>query len=243
MTQSTYPVAIITGAGSGIGRAIAIALAKENYRIALVGRREDPLEETGQLIQAKLHNGIEALVIASDVGEPDQAAVIVDRTLRAFGRVDLLVNNAASGPCAPVERIDDDELRQTFEIDLFGPMRLTARLWDVYRDQGGGCVINISSMATIDPFPGLSIYAAAKSGLESLTRSTHNEGAALGINAYAIAPGAVETAMLRSLLSEDELPRERTLDPDEIAGIVVQCATRRRESDRGQHDRGAEPLT
>ncbi len=234
MSEPKQDVAIVTGAGSGIGRAIAIMLAKQNYRLALVGRTTSKLEETRLLAEAKLHEAVEMTVIPSDVGDPGQPTVIVDRTLRAFGRVDVLINNAASGPIQPVEVSDEEALHRTFEVDLFGPMRLVARLWPVFLDQAAGCVINISSMATIDPFPNLSIYAAAKSGLESLTRSIHNEGAGHGIRAFAIAPGAVETDMLRTLVTMEDLPTEKTLAPEDVARVVVDCVFGRKDEQMGQ---------
>lgn len=234
MADAHQPVAIITGAGSGIGRAITLALAREGYRLGLVGRTATRLEETRQLAEAKIHHHAEMIVIPADVGDPQQPAVIVDRTLRSFGRADVLINNAALGPMLSVSEPDEKALLETFEVDLFGPLRLTAKLWPVFLEQGSGCVINISSVATIDPFPGLSIYAAAKAGLESLTRSIHNEGAGQGIRAFAIAPGAVETDMLRSLLSVEELPKEKTLAPEDIARVVAQCLKGDRDGEAGQ---------
>lgn len=234
MNDEQHPVAIITGAGSGIGRAITLALAREGYRLGLVGRTASRLEETKQLAEAKLHHDAELIVIPADVGDPRQPTVIVDRTLRSFGRVDVLINNAALGPMLPLSEPDEVVLLETFEVDLFGPMRMMASLWPVFLEQGSGCVINISSVATIDPFPGLSIYAAAKAGLESLTRSIHNEGREQGIRAFAIAPGAVETQMLRSLLTVEQLPTEKTLAPEDIASVVVACVLGQRDQERGK---------
>lgn len=234
MNEKQKPVAIITGAGSGIGRAITLALASEGFRLGLVGRTASRLEETKQLAEAKCHHDEGMIVIPADVGDPKQSSLIVDRTLRSFGRVDVLINNAALGPMLPLSEPDEAVLLETFEVNLFGPMRMTAKLWPVFLEQGSGCVINISSVATIDPFPGLSIYAAAKAGLESLTRSIHNEGHEQGIKAYAIAPGAVETQMLRSLLTVEQLPTEKTLTPEDIASVVVECVLGQRDQEIGK---------
>ena len=228
MTSEDSPVAIITGAGSGIGRAISLHLAGENHRLVIVGRTESTLRETRDLINSDHNPSPEILIVTSDIGVPDQPAIIVEQVMSRFGRVDVLINNAASGPLAPVEELDEQELHQTFEVNLFGPMRLISCLWPVFLEQGSGCVINISSMATVSPFPGLSIYAASKSGLESMTRSIHNEGADKGITAWSIAPGAVETSMLRSLISREDLPTEMTLSPDDVARVVVDCVLGRR---------------
>jgi len=234
MAVSSQPAAIITGAGSGIGRAIAARLAEAGWRVALVGRTESKLLETASIIRARQSRDSDTLVIVADVGDPAQPGRIIDHALRAFSRVDGLVNNAAVGPLKPLAETTESDLRLTFETDLFGPVRLVARLWRVFIEQGGGCVVNISSMATVSPFPGLSVYAMAKSGLESLTRSIHNEGHERGITAYSIAPGAVETPLLRSIFSESQIPRDRTLDPDAVASVAVECLLGRRPEDRGR---------
>ncbi|MCH7547313.1 MAG: SDR family oxidoreductase [Planctomycetes bacterium] len=233
MTLENSPVALITGAGSGIGRAISLQLAGENHRLALVGRTESKLRETRDLINDNHNPAPEILIVTSDLGASDQPARIVEQIMRRFGRVDVLINNAASGPLAPVEKLDEHALHQAFEVNLFGPMRLISCLWPVFLDQGAGCVVNISSMATVSPFPGLSIYAASKSGLESMTRSIHNEGADQGITAYSIAPGAVETSMLRNLISREELPTKMTLSPEAVARVVVECVLGRRAEPAG----------
>ncbi|MCZ6835277.1 MAG: SDR family NAD(P)-dependent oxidoreductase [Planctomycetota bacterium] len=228
LNENERPVAIVTGAGSGIGRAISLRLAAAGHRLVLIGRTMSRLEETQGLLESQ------ALVISADLGKSDQPARIVEATLEAVGRVDVLINNAASGPYKPIEETTDTDLHDTFEVDLFGPMRLVTKLWPHFTAQGSGCVVNISSMAAASPFPGLSVYAAAKSGLESLTRSIFNEGDQLGIRAYSIAPGAVETDMLRGILSKDQLPTENTLDPDDVAKVVVECVHGEREADRGK---------
>ena len=91
------------------------------------------------------------------------------------------------------------------------------------RSERAGCVVNITSMAVVDPFPGLAVYAASKAALDSLTRSIHNEGADHGIRAYSVAPGAVETEMLRTIVTEEQLPTEQTLAPAQIAEVVADC--------------------
>ncbi len=226
------PVVIVTGAGSGIGRATCLMLAEEGYALALVGRREHKLEE----VRAEIADNAserETQVIAADLADPSSAKAIVTATLDRWGRIDCLVNNAGSLEMATLEETTNDLLQSTFEVNTFSPARLIAALWPVFLRQEKGCVVNVSSRATVDPFPGLSIYAAAKSAVESLTRSVMNEGRSLGIMAYAIAPGAVETPMLRSLWNEDELPPSQAMAPDEIARVIVDCIMGRREQDLG----------
>ncbi len=228
------PVAIVTGAGSGIGRETAVLLAKAGYRVSLVGRRKNKLQETQEDINSGDNAAAAAMHVAADVSDPASAATIADRTLEAWGRVDVLVNNAAVSPLQPIEETNDDLLEQCFAVNTFGPMRLVARLWPTFARQSGGCVVNVSTLATVDPFPGLSVYGASKAALESLTRSIVNEGRKLGIRAYTIVPGAVETAMLRSLWNEDDVPPERALSPEQVAEVVVACVKGEREVDMGQ---------
>ena len=226
------PVAIVTGAGSGIGRETCLMLAEEGYALALVGRREHKLQE----VRAEIADSAvaqETQVIAADLADPSSAKAIVTETLDRWGRIDCLVNNAGSLEMATIEETTDDLLQSTFEVNTFSPARLIAASWPIFLRQEHGCVVNVSSMATKDPFPGLSVYAAAKSAVESLTRSVMNEGRSMGIMAYAVAPGAVETPMLRSLWNEDELPPSQAMAPDKIARVIVDCIMGRREQDLG----------
>ncbi|MHC4217718.1 MAG: SDR family oxidoreductase [Planctomycetota bacterium] len=220
-------MAIVTGAGSGIGRAIALALANESYRLTLVGRRAETLQATAD-------GATQTLTIAADLAEPDAANTVVDRTIDEWGRVDVLVNNAGVGPLVPIEGTTDELLDETFAINAFAPIRLVSRLWPIFCSQESGCVVNISSMSTVDPFPGFAVYGASKAALEALTRSVVNEGRARGIRAYSVAPGAVETSMLREHFSAQAIPPTATLDPTDVARVVVDCIQGRRDDDLGQ---------
>ncbi|HRQ74319.1 MAG TPA: SDR family oxidoreductase [Phycisphaerales bacterium] len=226
MTDS--PVALITGAGSGVGRAAAMLLARRGYHVALAGRREEALRETASLI------GGVTLVVSADISQPEQARGAVDRVAAQSGRLDVIINNAGLAELRPIDAVDDALLQRLFAVNVFGPAHLVARAWPIFLRQKQGCVVNVSSMATLDPFAGLSAYAAAKSALESLTRSIMNERGEADIRAFTVAPGAIETEMLRGIVSADILPTEQTLVPDAVAEVIVQCIVGQREADIGR---------
>jgi NAD(P)-dependent dehydrogenase (short-subunit alcohol dehydrogenase family) len=230
---SDSPVAIITGAGSGIGQAASLLLAEARWRLALVGRTKSSLALTAERVrQASI--GSRTIEIVADVGEPGAAAVIVEQVFNEWGRIDALVNNAAALVVRPIEELDETSLTSTFATNLFGPARLVAATWPTFAHQRSGVVVNISSMATVDPFPGLGAYAASKAALESLTRSIMAEGRTLGIRAFSIAPGAVETAMLRSAFPMATLPSALTLKPSDVAAVVAECMSGTRDPDLGK---------
>lgn len=230
MADSTTdsPVALITGAGSGVGRAVARLLGHRGYRVALVGRRENALRET-----ARQTDGA-PLVVQADVAEQAQVRHAVDRVFSECGRLDAIINNAGLAELRPIDAVDESLLQRLFAVNVFGPAHLIARAWPIFLQQNRGCIVNVSSMATLDPFAGLSAYAAAKSALESLTRSIVNERGDADIRAFTVAPGAIETDMLRGLVSTDMLPTEQTLSPNAVAAVIVECVIGQRDADIGR---------
>jgi len=217
------PVALITGAGSGIGRAITVALAGAGMRVALVGRRDEALRETSRLC---IGGG---LCIAADVAAPGRMRSAVDEVCRTFGRLDVLVNNAGVAINAPIAGHDEASVRDTFGVNASAPAIAIAAAWPVFERQRCGCVINISSMASVDPFPGFFAYAASKAALNMLTRIAADEGKSIGVRAFAICPGAVETPMLRSLFDTRQVPAAMAADPSQVAALALACV-------RGEHD-------
>ena len=222
-------VAIITGAGSGVGRATARRLVAAGYRVALVGRTEGTLRDTGAGLGAERDDWI--AVVADVTSDPDRARV-VSRTTEAFGRIDALVNNAGQAALRPLRDQTAEGVRSVLEINAVGPIDLAARCLRVMR--GGGVVVFTSSMSARDPFPGLGVYGGAKAACNVAALAIANEESEHGIRAYAVAPGAVETAMLRSLWDEGALPREKTLDPDRVAEVIAGCVTGRTDARSGE---------
>lgn len=228
--MSEGKVAIVTGAGSGVGRCVAKRLVDAGYRVVLVGRTESTLRETGEAL------GPEAMVwvaVAADVTSDTDRARIMEETHRAFGRVDALINNAGAAGLKKLRDFTAEDLRATFEVNAIGPLDLAARCLRAMGSEGGAVVFT-SSMSTKDPFPGLGVYGCAKSALNAACRAIANEGGKSGVRAYAVAPGAIETGMLRSMWNEKVLPRDKTLDPDAVAERIVGCVTGETDAKPGE---------
>lgn len=228
-------VAIITGAGSGIGRATAIELARRGWRLALAARREAPLKETASLCaEASGADPDDFLVLTTDVTDAEQCRRLVTTTVKRFKRLDGLVNNAGVAPLIPVEETDADTLRHVFAVNTLGTGYLTTAAWPVFREHGGGRIVNLSTMGTDDPFVGFFAYAAAKAAVESFARSCAKEGREDGVLTFAVAPGAVETDMLRAIADTSAIPRERTLKPEDVAAVIASCLAGERDSENGE---------
>ncbi|MEU0603263.1 SDR family oxidoreductase [Streptomyces sp. NPDC006393] len=230
-------VAIVTGAGSGIGRATAIALAASGARVLGVGRRRQPLEET-----ARAHSGI--AVLPSDVREEGAAAKIVATAVERWGRLDLLVNNAGAAALMPLAETDRTVINRLFELNVTAPSLLAHAALPHLRATGGS-IVNVSSTYGHRPLAGGAHYAATKSALEQLTRSWALELAPEGVRVNAVAPGPTETGVLAAAgLPEDAVrevrghERERTPtgrigDPGEVADWILRIA-----DPRGTHVTG-----
>lgn len=213
-------VAVVTGAGSGVGRCVALRLAMTGYRVALVGRTPVRLEQTGSLIDPPER----WLAIPADVTLDEDRHRIVRRTLEAFGRIDALVSNAGAVERHPFRDHTAHDLRRVFDVNAIGPIDLAARCVRAMGPEGGAVVFT-SSLAAVDPFPGLGVYGCAKAALHAACRALAREESDRGIRAYAVAPGAIETDMLRGLWDESALPRDRTLSPDAVAERIAACVT------------------
>lgn len=238
MTHPIVPVAIVTGAGSGIGKAIALLLAREGFRLVLVGRDKAKLEATAR--QAPDH--AQVLVVPADVSEPRSGHEMVNACIARFGRLDVLVNNAATAPLMPIGDHSPEVIEYTFRCNAAGPACAIAAAWPVFTrqfDTGqvgplGQVVVNISTLGTLDPFPGFFAYASSKAAVNLMALVCAKEGREIGVTAFAIAPGAVETPMLRDLFGTDVLPPSACLSPQRIAEEVLACVQGERTHQNGQ---------
>ena len=212
------PVAIITGAGRGIGRATALELHRRGYALALAARGVGDLNET-----ARLAGG--ALCLPTDVTDPAQVERLAAETLARFGRIDAVVNNAGLAPVRPIIEMSADEWRAVIETNLSAAFYLTRAAWPAFERQRGGVVVNVSSAAARDPFPGFAAYGAAKAGLNLFGLSAAREGEKIGVRVHTVAPSATETAMFRGLMTPQQYPAEKTLDPSDVANVIADCVT------------------
>jgi NAD(P)-dependent dehydrogenase (short-subunit alcohol dehydrogenase family) len=221
-------IAVVTGAGSGIGRAVAEQLGAAGYCVVLVARSRHKLEETAELVEG------DTFVYPADVSEPDAVGMLIEDVMASFGHIDALVHVAGFAELMSIDKITPEHWRRTIDVNLTAAVMLTAAVWPTFTEQKSGVVVNVSSMASIDPFPGFATYAAAKIGVNMFTRCTAREGEAIGVRAVAVAPGAVETPMLRSMFDESMIPADKTLTPDAVAEVICDCVTGDRAFENGE---------
>lgn len=212
--------ALITGAGRGIGRAIAIAFAREGCKVALAARTRAELDETAEEIVAF---GGEALVTVCDVTRTEDIRRAVTKTLDAFGKVDILVNNAGEAHFKPIHRVTLEEWQQALDVNVTSAFLFIQGVLPGMMERRSGRIINLSSVTGLKALPEQSAYGAAKHALNSLTKSLNLELREYNIAAHVLCPGGVDTK-----LSRDAMPhRDKTewMQPEDIADAALYLAT------------------
>src|SRR6202171_4390734 len=219
----TTPVVLITGALTGIGRATALAFAREGARIVISGRHDDEGQDlVGEL--GKL--GAEAEFVRSDVRHEEDVRSLVDKTVARFGRLDVAVNTAGTeGRPGPVTEQTVESYAATFDTNVLGTLLSMKHELRVMQPQGRGSIVNISSTYGHEGAAGASVYVASKHAVEGMTKSAALEGASSGVRVNAVAPGPTETGMLNRFTGNAEnkaglvagVPLSRVGTPEEIA--------------------------
>jgi len=221
-------VAVITGASSGIGRATALALAREGVRVVVGARRTDRLEEAVEAIQRA---GGQARALQTDVTKPNEVSRLVGEAVTAFGRLDILVNNAGLGYFGRLESMPPEEARYLFEVNVMGTLYGIQAAVPIMRSQRSGHIITVSSVSGKRATPGSGMYAATKFAQVALSESLRLELVDAGIDVSIICPVSTTTeffeiAAARSPFKID--PVGPIYSAEQVAGLIVQCARRPR---------------
>ena len=232
MTAPTPPtnpaVVLVTGALTGIGRATALAFARQGSHLAVSGRRE----AEGQTLAAELRAlGAQAEFYRADVRDEADVRSLIEQTVQRFGRLDIAINNAGvEGLMGPITEQSVDNFAHTFDTNVLGTLLCLKHELRAMREQGSGSIVNLSSIVGQVGAAGASVYVASKHAVEGLTKTAALEAAAIGVRVNAVAPGPVATAMLDRFVGGSEetkagflssVPAKRAATVEEIAQTVV----------------------
>jgi NAD(P)-dependent dehydrogenase (short-subunit alcohol dehydrogenase family) len=220
---------MVTGAGSGIGRASALALLREGYSVVLAGRRSDALEQTAQQAGS---DAIRALVVPADISDPTNVSVLFAKTKSAFGRLDLLFNNAGTGaPPVSLEDLTFEQWKRVVDVNLTGAFLCTQAAFRLMKEQSprGGRIINNGSISAHAPRPNSAPYTATKHAVTGLTKSTALDGRKYDIACGQIDIGNAGTEMTARMKegvmqAGGEMAPEPTMDVGHVARAVVYMA-------------------
>ena len=223
-------VAIVTGAGTGVGKAVALTLMRSGYAVALAGRRREPLEATAK---AATERGSKSLAVPTDVGDPASVKRLFAETKAAFGRLDLLFNNAGTGaPAIPLEDLTHEQWKKVVDANLTGTFLCTQEAFKLMKDQHprGGRIINNGSISAHAPRPFSAPYTATKHAVTGLTKSTSLDGRAYDIACGQVDIGNAATEMTRQMSrgvpqADGMLAVEPVFDARHVAEAVLYMAS------------------
>jgi glucose 1-dehydrogenase len=237
-TNKSQRVAVVTGSSKGIGKAIAIEFAKAGYNIVLNARDERELSQTAEEVTKTLSRGQESVTfLAGDVSQESVCTSLLDHTIKTFGRIDVLVNNAGIGGAQKtVHELSSDEWDYVIDVNLKGTFLCTREALKRMNNESTGSgysIINISSVHESIPQPQSAPYSASKGGMEMLTKTVAIEVADKGIRVNGIAPGAIATDMNKDILEDQQkkkeeemrIPMHRIGQPEEIAKVALFLAS------------------
>src|SRR5271163_397667 len=213
MPRLAGKTALITGAGTGIGRAIALAMAREGAQIALAARRREPIESVAAEI------GAESLAIECDVTSRASVEVALAAAVSRFGRVNVVVNNAGAAVVADADKTSDEEWWRILDVNLTGTFYISRAALAEFRRIGGGTIVNIGSVLGLVARKERAAYCAAKGGVTLLTKAMALDHAHENIRVNCICPSIVETEMVQSLFPQT--PEGRAMRESRLAGIPL----------------------
>lgn len=220
-------VAIVTGASKGIGEAMAVGLASFGARVVVSSRKAEACEAVvGRIAEA----GGEAIAVAAHMGDMDQARGLAEAAVARWGRLDIVINNAATNPVfGPVLQTDESAFDRIMAVNVKGPFELCKAAQPHMAAQGGGAIVNIASVGGLSPEPFLGIYSVSKAAIISLTKVLAKEWGPAGIRSNVICPGLIQTKFSSALWQNEsilehvlrDVPMGRIGTPDEMAGLAV----------------------
>jgi len=219
-------VAIVTGGGKGIGKSIALGLAECGAKIVVASRSKEELEAVANEIKER---GGEAIAVVTDLMITDQIPALVDATIEAFERVDILVNNAARSFLRPLMELREDGYDKIFAVNVKAAFLLSRAVATIMMEQGGGKIVNITTVGAVRGGAGMGIYHASKAALNMLTKCMAVEWAPLNINVNAVGPGLTKTPFSQPIWSNPDvektitsrIPKGRLAEPEDIVGAVL----------------------
>ena len=219
-------VAIVTGGGRGIGRAIALGLAECGAKLVLASRTQEELDQVANEIKEK---GTEARVVATDLMKSESIEALVEATIETYGRVDILINNAARSFMRPLMELREDGWDKIFDVNCKAVFLLSRAVAKIMADHGGGRIVNITTVGAVRGGAGMGVYHASKAALSMLNKCMAVEWAPLNINVNAVGPGLTKTAFSQPIWSNPEveqmmagrIPKGRLAEPQEVVGAVL----------------------
>ncbi len=224
-------VAIVTGSSQGIGKSIARGLAEQGAKVVVSSRKQESVDAVAAEFKAE---GFEAVGIQCHIGDTQQRQSLIAKTIEEYGRIDILVNNAAINPYyGPLEGSDEAVFDKIIEVNVKAPWLLSNLALPYMKEKGGGSIINISSVEGLRPGFGLGLYSATKSALIMLTKNQAKEWGRYGVRANVLCPGLIKTKFSQGLWADEKLvsgftkalPLNRIAAPDEMAGMVMLLAS------------------
>ena len=236
MTMPSYDltgrVALVTGGGTGIGAATAMLLARRGADLVLAGRRIEPLEDTAASIDET--TGRRCLALSADVTDPQQTAQMIEGAVAAFGRLDILINNAGRARHAPLQTMAPETWQKDVALNLNGAFYCAQAAYPQLKAGGLGAIVNVSSLAGVNGTLGVGAYAAAKAGLQMFTRVAAAEWGPSGVRVNAVACGMIATPLARANWAKTgfdataacrEFPLRRPGEPEEVAEAIAFLAS------------------
>ena len=220
MKRLAGKIAIVTGSSSGIGKAIALTFAKEGASVVVAARRKDLCERTVTQIR---HGGGDATAVQTDVTDEAQVERLITETVKRYGRLDLLVNNAGIGGGGQIAETSTKTFDEVINTNLRGTFFCCRAGFRQMKQNGGGTIINMSSVAGVQAWAGTGTYSASKHAIMALTKSLADEGRAYKIKVSAICPGGVADELVDA--SPKEIERSEKISPYDIAETAVYLAT------------------